>query len=90
MLYLVSTNEYSGIGNQRITVNYGIFSSEQKAKAAINDICEKLAHLAKKTDTQFFIEDIPKFKDEYIKNFDIIKMPDVDSQIVFINRTPNW
>jgi hypothetical protein len=90
MLYLVSTNEYSGIGTQRVTVNYGIFSSEQKAKSAINDICEKLAQITKKTDTQFFIEDIPKFKDEYIKNFDITKMPDVDSQIVFINRTPNW
>jgi len=90
MLYLVCSNEYSGIGLKRISVNYGIFSSEQKAKDAIDHICEKLAHITKKTDDQFFHEDIPKFKDEYIKNFDIIKMPDLDDEKVFKTKIPSW
>ena len=90
MLYLVSTLEYSGIGAQKITVNYGIFSSESKAKEAIYDICEKLAHMSIKTVNQFSEEDIPKIRSEYIENFDIIKMPDVDKITVFINKRPSW
>ena len=90
MLFLVSTWEYTGIGSQKMTVNYGIFSSEEKARNAISSICKKLAQIAVESDSFFTQDDFPKFKAEYAQNFDITKMPDVDNCLIMINKIPNW
>jgi len=90
MLYLVSTLEYTGIGIQRMAVNYGVFSSEQKAKNAINDICKKLAKITIESDNSFSEKDLPKFILEYVQKFDITKLPDIDSVLLFINKIPKW
>ena len=90
MLYLVSTLEYSGIGTQKISVTYGIFSSEEKAKRAINSIVEKLTKITMKSDNDLTEKEEAIIRSEYIENFDIIKITDVDNEDLFKYKVPNW
>ena len=89
MLYLVSATENCGPTGLRLLLNYGVFSSQEKAQKAIEIFVEKLykQHINKNHDTAF---DEEILKEEYRGYFDITKLPDVDNYTMFREYTPKF
>jgi hypothetical protein len=89
MPYLVSAIESCGPNGLRLQLNYGIFSSIEKAQNAIEIFIEKLykKHINHDHDAAF---DEEVLKEEYRDYFNIIKINEIDDETVFREYTPKF
>jgi hypothetical protein len=89
MPYIVSAVESCGPSGLRLHMNYGIFSSQEKAQNAVEIFVEKLykRHINHDHDAAF---DEDSLKEEYRDYFQITKINEIDNDTMFREYTPKF
>jgi len=90
MPFIVTTEEICTNGsniNYKLPITYGVFSTEKKARDAIEIFVDKLTK-RKINHNHDFAFDEDMIREEYRDLFLVIRVPEIDDDVMFRNHTP--